>query len=56
MQYYAYVEISPQGERPLWQSYQQVCESHPDTFAMRRIQGAADIYPVFKELFRNQTA
>ncbi len=56
LQYYSYVEISQQGERPLWQTYQRVQDANPEVFAMRQIQGPADIYPVFRELFRKRTA
>ena len=56
LQYYAYIEITTAGDRSLWQSYQLVQAAHPEVFAMRHIKGAEDIYPVFHELFRKQTA
>lgn len=55
-QYYAYVEITDAGDKPLWQTYSQVARSHPEAFAMQHISGPGDIYPVFRELFRKQTA
>ena len=55
-QYYAYVEITTAGDKPLWQTYSTLREQWPDTFAMEHIKGAGDIYPVFHELFRKQNA
>lgn len=55
VQYYAYIEISA-GENHLWSSYLPILEAHPDIFAMRRIMGPEDIYPVLQELFRKQPA
>jgi uncharacterized protein len=53
-QYYAYVEITDAGDKPLWQTYSPLCEQWPETFAMEHIKGPADIYPVFRELFKKQ--
>lgn len=53
-QYYAYIEITDQGERPLWQTYKPLGAAFPKHFAMQSIATAADIYPVFHELFRKQ--
>jgi len=55
-QYYAYVEITTAGDKPLWQTYLQMEEEWPGVFAMQHITGASDIYPVFHELFRKQSA
>lgn len=55
-QYYAYIEITDAGDKPLWQTYAQLNQSWPDSFAMQHITGPGDIYPVFRELFRKQTA
>ncbi len=55
-QYYAYVEITDAGNKPLWQTYGPVREQWADTFAMQHISGPGDIYPVFHELFRKQSA
>ncbi len=55
-QYYAYVEITDAGDKPLWQTYSNLTRSHADAFAMQHITGPQDIYPVFRELFRKQTA
>ena len=55
-QYYAYIEITDQGDKPLWETYRKLLDTHPDSFAMQHIKGAEDIYPVFHELFRKQSA
>ena len=55
-QYYAYVEITQAGDKPLWQTYATLSQEWPETFAMQHITGPADIYPVFKELFGKQGA
>jgi hypothetical protein len=62
-QYYAYVEIIDERERQifgttengtsLWQAYSTVKESWPN-FQMTRIAKAADIYPVFRQLFSSR--
>ncbi len=53
MQYYAYVEITPEHHQSLWYEYQDVAAAFPQ-FAMQRIDGPQDIYPVFRELFKKQ--
>ena len=55
MRYFAYVEITPRQHQSLWYAYQEVKERHPH-FAMQEIDGADDIYPVFRELFKRQEA
>ena len=55
MRYYAYVEITPRQHQSLWYAYQEVKALHPH-FAMQQIDGAQDIYPVFRELFKRQEA
>ncbi|NVZ09254.1 YeaH/YhbH family protein [Allochromatium humboldtianum] len=55
MRYYAYVEITPRQHQSLWYAYEEVMAAHPH-FAMQEIGGAEDIYPVFRELFKRQTA
>jgi uncharacterized protein len=54
VQYYAYVEITRQPHQGLWREYERLAEAHPKSFAMRRIQAVADIYPVFRELFHKR--
>ncbi len=53
MQYFAYIEITPASHQRLWQEYEIVKETHPN-FAMQQIDGANDIYPVFRKLFARQ--
>ena len=55
MRYYAYVEITPRQHQSLWYAYQEVKALHRH-FAMQQIDGADDIYPVFRELFKRQEA
>lgn len=55
MRYYAYIEITPRQHQSLWYAYQEVRAMYPH-FAMQEISGAEDIYPVFRELFKRQTA
>jgi len=55
LQYYAYVEIAPDTPQGLWEEYQRV-QDYFGNFAMQRIDGAADIYPVFRNLFEKRSA
>ncbi|KUJ85568.1 hypothetical protein AVO45_00815 [Ruegeria marisrubri] len=62
-QYFAYIEIIDEKEAELltsedngmelWRAYLGVSKLWPQ-FAMKRIAGPADIYPVFRELFEKQ--
>ena len=45
----------PRHHQSLWEVYQQVKENYPN-FAMENIDNVADIYPVFRELFKRKTA
>ncbi len=53
VQYYAYIEITEGEPQNLWEEYAQVVGAHPH-FAMQKIETPADIYPVFRELFKKQ--
>lgn len=55
VQYYAYVEIQTENPQSLWHEYEYV-KSVNRQFAMQRILGLEDIYPVFRELFRKKAA
>jgi uncharacterized sporulation protein YeaH/YhbH (DUF444 family) len=55
VRYYAYIEITPDRHQSLWEAYEEVKETYPN-FAMRQIDGPADIYPVFRDLFKRRTA
>ncbi len=56
VQYFAYVEITKRNHQALWQEYEQVAESHPDTFAQRQIAEVGDIFAVFHDLFQKRDA
>jgi uncharacterized sporulation protein YeaH/YhbH (DUF444 family) len=51
MQYFAYIEITPGEPQNLWREYEKLVGAHGN-FAMQRIENYADIYPVFRELFK----
>jgi len=63
-QYFAYVEILRENEgeilndltngTELWRAYMHVAADWPN-FALKRIAGRGDIYPVFRELFATGT-
>lgn len=53
VQYYTYVEITDGPPQNLWEQYAEVSEHHTN-FAMQKIVTPADIYPVFRELFKKQ--
>ncbi|MCJ0763686.1 YeaH/YhbH family protein [Variovorax terrae] len=52
--YFAYVQVGEEDQN-LWAEYTQVRETHAN-FAMQKITQAADIYPVFRELFKKAGA
>ena len=54
VRYYAYVQVAD-AEQNLWEEYAQLAEAHQN-FAMRKVSDAADIYPVFRELFKKEGA
>ncbi|MFV0454543.1 MAG: YeaH/YhbH family protein [Pseudomonas sp.] len=54
MQYFTYVEITPREHQALWYEYNQVAETFPESFAQQQLVNAADIYPVFRELFQRR--
>ena len=55
LQYFAYVEIMPRHHQSLWEVYQKLAQLYPN-FCMENIDTVADIYPVFRELFKRKTA
>jgi uncharacterized sporulation protein YeaH/YhbH (DUF444 family) len=55
VRYYAYIEITPDRHQSLWEAYEDVKAQHPH-FAMRQIDGPADIYPVFRDLFKRRVS
>jgi len=53
-QYFAYIEITDGPAQNLWEEYEKLAATQSDRFAMRRIATAADIYPVFRDLFKRK--
>ena len=53
VQYYAYIEITQDNHQNLWHEYQTV-RAEFENFAMKRIESVADIYPVFRKLFKKK--
>jgi uncharacterized sporulation protein YeaH/YhbH (DUF444 family) len=56
LQYYCYIEITDRGHQELWQFYEKLIETNPESFAMRGIEDYADIYPVFRDLFHRESS
>ncbi|RTL53476.1 MAG: YeaH/YhbH family protein [Rhodocyclaceae bacterium] len=56
VQYFAYIEIIAAEPQNLWREYEKLEGLHPGRFAMQRIAGLPDIYPVFRELFKKRLA
>ena len=54
VRYFAYIQVTPE-EQNLWLEYAQLALSQPH-MAMKKVETAADIYPVFRELFEKQVA
>jgi uncharacterized protein len=54
VRYFAYVQVAEE-EQNLWTEYQQVQADHRH-FAMRKAVTAAEIYPVFRDLFKKESA
>jgi uncharacterized protein len=53
-QFFAYVEVTEQAQN-LWKEYEKVCKGEKGKkMAMARITTPADIYPVFRELFKKE--
>ncbi len=52
--YYAYVQVAEE-EQNLWEEYAQLPPVYPH-FAMRKATDAAQIYPVFRDLFKKEGA
>jgi len=52
LRYFAYVQVV-EGEQSLWEEYCKLEQEYAH-FAMRKISSPADIYPVFRELFKKE--
>jgi len=55
LQYYSYLEITNRDRQALWYAYEKILSDFPDTFAMKQLADASDIYPVFRQLFQKKT-
>lgn len=55
VRYYAYIEITNRAHQSLWREYEKLAQRH-DNFALQHIKSVADIYPVFRELFRKNVS
>jgi uncharacterized sporulation protein YeaH/YhbH (DUF444 family) len=53
VRYFSYIEITHSSHQTLWNEYERLQQSF-DNIAVQHIKEAADIYPVFRELFRKQ--
>jgi len=53
-QFFAYIEITEGSPQNLWEEYQKLQATHANQFAMQRIGNVTDIYPVFRELFKQR--
>ena len=51
LQYFAYIEITPNAHQALWHAYEDLRGSLGDRFAMEQITRADDIFPIFRDLF-----
>lgn len=56
LQYFSYIEITTREHQALWAAYEKVQDEFPETFAMRQLLEASDIYPVFRQLFQKKVA
>ena len=54
VRYFAYIQVVLE-EQNLWTEYEALTETQPH-FVMRKVSQPADIFPVFRELFRKQEA
>ncbi len=55
VQYFAYIEIMPRHHQSLWEVYEKI-QAQFSNFTMENIDNVANIYPVFRELFKRKTA
>lgn len=54
-QYFSYIEITKRSHQTLWHEYEKLIETS-NNFAMKNIRSVDDIFPVFRELFKKETA
>ena len=54
VQYFSYVEITDRAHQNLWREYETMTREYSESFAMQQIKSPADIYPVFRRLFKKK--
>jgi uncharacterized sporulation protein YeaH/YhbH (DUF444 family) len=54
VQYFTYIEIGGSQPQELWHLYQGIQKDFSTNFATSRVEDNADIYPVFRELFKKR--
>jgi len=54
VQYFTYIEIGGSQPQELWHLYQGIQKDFSRNFATSRVEDNADIYPVFRELFKKR--
>ena len=54
VQYFTYIEIGGNQPQELWHLYQNIQKDFSNNFATSRVEDNADIYPVFRELFKKR--
>jgi uncharacterized protein len=55
VRYFAYIEITKRDHQSLWRHYEKIAQTNPK-FALQHIKQQSDIYPIFRELFKRQSA
>ena len=56
VQHFSYIEITNRERQALWHAYESIARTFPDSFAIKHLVDARDIYPVFRELFHKKVA
>ncbi len=51
LQYFAYIEITPNAHQALWHAYEDIRSELGERFAMEQISSSDDIFPIFRDLF-----
>jgi len=51
LQYFAYIEITPNAHQALWHAYEDIQSELGERFAMEQICSSDDIFPIFRDLF-----
>lgn len=54
VQYFTYIEIGEQDPQELWRLYTELKSRFNDRFAISKVRNNSEIFPVFRELFKQQ--